>query len=146
MNKALRILLVLIALVLVVGLAVLAAQVGGVSVRSAARTSGVGTLTPSSAALLPGVPFTVTVGRVAEEAADEAVLVLRSTESSLAVRAVAASEIAAGELRVVLPCSRAESNSPVRLMLVASDSQAVLAQSGGVSLLPPGPDCALSIK
>jgi hypothetical protein len=70
---------------------------------------------------------------------------LRLAGSSLTIRGVSPQELASRAFIVTLPCdaSLSEEVGDARLVLVNSASQAVLAQSGQLTVLAAGPDCVL---
>lgn len=143
MNKPLVITGVVVGLILVV-LGILVAQVGGTAVRSASRALEVGSISSNQSTLLPGTPtrFSVSLTRVPSESS---LLVLRFPEANFILNEVSATQLTAGELDVRLPCSGdlvdAGLNSGARLVLIESGRGAMLAQSGPLTILPPGRDC-----
>ena len=141
MARSYIVLSVTAALVAVVVVGVVAVQIGGVSIRSASRTHTLGTLTVANATLLPGVPVTVRIGEEVGIQTPTAIL-LRLPAASVTVRGISPQEMAARVFTVVLPCEAAgEGETDARLVLVNTDSQAILAQTDQVELLPAGPDC-----
>lgn len=147
MNRLQVVLLVLVALIVVAVLAVSVSRVGGVAIRSASRSHMIGSLETANKMLLPGVPVTVSVtaGSVSSEMVS--VLLLRLPTASLVLREVSPRELLLGSFTVDLPCDSGlvaqSGDAQARLVLVDNTSQAVLAQSDSLTLLPPGPDCIL---
>jgi hypothetical protein len=142
MTRVYLVLAIVVVLVAVVTLGVVATQIGGSSIRSASRTHTLGTLTAANNTLLPGVPATIRIGgEVGIQT--PAVVQLRLTEVTRTIRGVSPQEMAARAFVIVVPCdmSTSEEGDSGRLVLVNSESGAVLAQSSQARLLPPGPDC-----
>lgn len=131
--------------VLLVVVSLLAMQVGGVAIRSASLTYEIGTLELADTVLLPGVPVTVTVNNELLRGGRSSVLLLRLPTGSVTVGGVELGELEAGVFRVVVPCDSVvpagATGVAARLVLVDHTTQAVLAQSEQLQLLPPGPDC-----
>lgn len=135
--------MVIVVLLAVTGL--LVTQVGGAAIRSASLTHGTGTLELASSKLLPGVPVTVGVGEEIAGRGQSAALLLRLPTGSIEVGEVDLGQLQEGTFRVVVPCGGNElAGAAARLILVDRTTQAVLAQSGELTLLPPGPDCLFS--
>lgn len=150
---------VVIVVVLLVVVGLLIVRVGGVAIRGASLTYEIGTLELASNKLLPGVPVTVGVGEEIFGGGRSSALLLRLPTGSVAVGDVNLGALKTGSFRVVIPCDSeemAKEQAPVfakasagkqgkgvavRLVLVDHATQAVLAQSEQLELLPPGPDC-----
>lgn len=134
--------------VLLVITGLLAAQVGGVAIRGASLTYEIDTLELTDTVLLPGVPVTVTVNDGLSRGGRSSVLLLRLPTGSMTVGDVGSGELEAGVFRVVVPCDSVvpagAREVAARLVLVDQATQAVLAQSRQLELLPPGPDCLFS--
>jgi hypothetical protein len=135
---------VMMVVVLLVVAGLLIVRVGGVAIRSASLTYEIGTLELASNKLLPGVPVTVGVGEEIFSGGRSSALLLRLPTGSVAVGDVDLGELETGSFRAVVPCDSAGRQGKgvaVRLVLVDHATQAVLAQSEQLTLLPSGPDC-----
>lgn len=144
MTKRTWTIVILLAIVGLVTLGLVSSPVGGISVRSASRTYEVGTLTSSQSTLLPGVAtaFTVELSIIPR---NSSLLVLRMPDMMYSLREVPADQLRYGVVSVLLPCSgelyENGTLSDVRAVLIEHGSNAVLAQSAPLQVLPPGPDC-----
>jgi hypothetical protein len=144
MNKLQTFLLAAAALLVVVLISVVAVQIGGVSIRSTSRTHIIGSLTTATRTLVPGVPVVVRAEGVEPQPSAAMILLMRLPEANVAVRQIESQELQRGSFSINVPCDSsvaAEEPIPTRLILIDRVSQAVLAQSNQLSLLPPGPDC-----
>ncbi len=126
----------------------LALQVGGLSIRGASLTYEIGVLETSTTRLLPGVPVTVSLAEnVSAIRSQSSALMLRLPRVSLKVGNLSPEQLSSGSFSLMVPCDGevlAESQGEnVRLVLVDNKTQAILAQSKQMKLLPPGPDCLL---
>lgn len=135
---------VLISLLLVLVLGLIAAQVGGSSI----RTSGdvrIGQLILSNNKILPGAPVTVTYDLIELDAIDDASMVMvRTPTESIVISEVTKEQMGSGTFIVTVPCNKYEAldkNKSGRFVLVLNRDQRVLAQSEPFSLLPAGPEC-----
>lgn len=138
--------MVIVLLLAVAGL--LVTQIGGEAIRSASLTYEIGGLRLTSDTLLPGVPVTVTVNTELLGRGQSSVLLLRMPTGSMTMGDVELDGLGKGTFRVTVPCESGEQTPRlqgkemvVRLVLVDHATQAVLAQSDQLKLLPSGPDC-----
>lgn len=137
----------IIVLVVIVGLiviALVASEIGGSRIRASHQVS-IGQLSLTSDKILPGVPVNVTydlINLIGIE--DASMLMVRTSEESVAIGEISSTELGTGRFTVQLPCSsemyeQAKKNK-ARFVLISAN-HGVLAQSGSFSILPPGPDC-----
>lgn len=125
------------------GLGLLISQVGGMRVRTASQVVLIGELASGQAVLSPGAPtvFVVSAGTSPVPAR----LWLRLPSGVFGLGVVDAAQVRHGTLVVEVPCGGLLHERGVlqrgRLVLVGVADGAVLAQSGVVTVLPPGPDC-----
>jgi hypothetical protein len=135
---------VLVTMVGLIVVALVASQVGGARIRASHQIS-IGQLLLSSDKVLPGVPVNVRYDMINVAGIEDASMIMvRTSEESVAIGEVSAAELGKGRFTVRVPCSseiyeQARRNK-ARFVLV-SGNYGVLAQSGSFSILPPGPDC-----
>lgn len=125
---------VILVLLLLVG-AMLAQQIGGVSIRLTEPPRHIeGFSVPE--VVVRGVPTTVGFGAVGQQPTTRAELVWETEDTSTVIQTVSLPVVAVG---VPFPCSGPATG---RLMLRALPDKQMLA-TAPVQLLPPGEDCAL---
>jgi hypothetical protein len=148
MSKVQLAMAIVVILLLLLAIVLLATRIGGSSIRGASRTYEIGSLEVGTEALAPGVPQSIDVdlGFGYTESNGSSVLLMRMPERSVKIGEVPESDIRKGRVQVVLPCDSSlygeEEAVRGRLVMVDNRTQAVLAQSGLLSLLKPGRDCA----
>jgi len=149
MNK-LQVFAVVVLIVLLVTAAVLlATRIGGSSIRGASQTYEIGSIVVGTEALMPGVPQSLKIQLGSYGGSDgSSVLLMRMPERSVKIGEVSGSDLRKGITQVSLPCETSlygdEDKVSGRLVMVDNETQAVLAQSGLLELLKPGPDCLLN--
>jgi hypothetical protein len=116
-------------------------------IRTASLTYEIGRLDVRNGVLLPGTPIDISFEpSLLREQSGAALLLLRLVDGTLEVAQVEIASGGQGPVQVKLPCDVGESvaskGAAARLVLIEEQSQAVLAQSQELKLLPPGPDCA----
>lgn len=124
-------------------LAVVLLQIGGVQIRTASRIVELGTLVSEQTTLSPGAPTIFQVQLEHEPVPAQAVL--RLAEGQVLLQPVSADDMQRGFFAITVPCSGAflEADGALhgRVVLLAEDTGAALAQSGPLAVLPAGPDC-----
>lgn len=144
MNRSQIAVVVLVVLILVVVLGLIAARVGGSSIRTSGQV-WIGKLALSNDKLLLGTPVTVSYDMLDLGSVDDASIVMvRTSKESMVIGEVSKNALGSGTFSVTVPCDKydeLEQNEEGRFVLVSNSDQRVLAQSQQFTLLPPRPDC-----
>ncbi len=147
MSKVQVFMIAVVMLLLVLAVVLLATRIGGSSIRGASRTYEIGSIEVGTEALMPGVPQSAEVDfGLAGNKKGSSVLLMRMPERSVKIGEVKGADLMKGKVEIVLPCESSvyggSNDVKGRLVMIDNETQAVLAQSGLLSLLRPGRDCA----